>query len=75
MSKEKEAFPSIQGRSLVDEMYYFNIGNHFEAFKFLGAKKQVNNDQDLSLKIKMALNEKSKIPLPLLVKCHQRTPL
>src|SRR5699024_752493 len=27
-------------------MYYFNIGNHFEAFKFLGAKKQVNNDQD-----------------------------
>lgn len=46
MSKGKEANSSIQDRSLVDEMYYFNIGNHFEAFKFLGAKKQVNNDQD-----------------------------
>nr|WP_232089559.1 hypothetical protein [Aerococcus urinaeequi] len=46
MSKEKEAFPSIQGRSLFDEMYYFNIGNHYEAFKFLGAKKQVINDQE-----------------------------
>lgn len=32
--------------SINDEMYYFNIGNHFEAFKFLGAKQAVEDGQE-----------------------------
>lgn len=46
MSKEKETGTIIQDIHLADEMYYFNIGNHYEAYKFLGAKKLLNHKEE-----------------------------
>ncbi|RPA58915.1 1,4-alpha-glucan branching protein GlgB [Aerococcus agrisoli] len=40
----KEAEHKIIQR-LLDEMYYFNIGNHYEAFKFMGAKASIESNQ------------------------------
>lgn len=45
LSIEKEETRATHYKNLVDEMYYFNIGNHFEAFNFLGAKKEIRNGQ------------------------------
>lgn len=45
MAKEKEAETTVQDIHLAEEMYFFNIGNHYEAYKFLGAKKLFNHKE------------------------------